>query len=154
MIKIVVSEQMLYHRRKNGVVYSYPVSTAKNGVGNEQGSFKTPLGRHRIYAKIGKGSPIYTAFVGRKPVGVFSADVENQRSDWILSRILWLDGAQTGANRRGKVDSRARYIYIHGTNEESLIGQPASHGCIRMHNDDIMILFEHVRCGEYVVIKP
>jgi len=154
MIKIIVSEQLLYHRRKSGVVYTYPVSTAKNGVGNGQGSFKTPLGRHRIHEKIGKGIPEYTAFAGRKPIGVFSTDVEHQRSDWILSRILWLDGTQTGVNKRGRVDSRARYIYIHGTNEEFLIGQPASHGCIRMCNADVIDLFEHVSCGETVLIKP
>jgi L,D-transpeptidase YbiS len=153
MIKVVVSEQRLYHRRKSGVVCTYPISIASKGVGNEEGSFKTPLGKHRIYAKIGEGLDKFTAFVGREPVGVFSDETKHLKSDWILSRILWLEGDELGVNKRGSVDSRDRYIYIHGTDEEELIGQPASHGCIRMKNDDVISLFEHVHCGEKVLIK-
>ena len=143
---------MLYHHRATGVVCTYPVSTASKGAGNQQGSWQTPLGRHRICAKIGENMPKFTAFVGRKPVSIFHQGIKAQRQDWILSRILWLSGMQTGINRRGKVDSRQRYIYIHGTNEEENIGLPASHGCIRMRNDDVMHLFQHVRLGENVVI--
>jgi len=153
MIKIIVSEQKLYHRRKTGVVCVYPISTAINGVGNEQGSFKTPLGKHRIYAKIGEGMPKNTIFVGREPLGVFWENIRSLRDDWILSRILWLEGLELGVNKGGQVDSRLRYIYIHGTDEEHLIGKPASHGCIRMRNDDVMSLFEHVQEAEKVLIK-
>jgi len=153
MIKIVVAEQKLYHHRQTGAVCVYPVSTASKGVGNVEGSFQTPLGKHRVYAKIGEGVMKYTAFSARKAVGLFSEAVKHQRQDWILSRILWLEGLQTGINRRGQCDSRQRYIYIHGTNEEDLIGRPASHGCIRMRNDDVIDLFGHVSCGEVVLIK-
>ncbi len=154
MIKIIVSEQKLYHRRKTGVVCVYPISTAKNGVGNQQGSLQTPLGRHRIKYKIGDGEMPLTSFVGRKVVGLFSEDIRSSQPDWILSRILWLEGQQTGINKRGKQDTFQRYIYIHGTDEEDKIGQPVSHGCIRMCNDDVIDLFAHVRPGEMVYIKP
>jgi len=154
MIKIVISEQKLYHRRKTGVVYAYPISTAINGVGNTQGSLQTPLGKHRIYAKIGDGLPKNTAFVGREPLGIFCEEIRGFGQDWILSRILWLEGLELGVNRGGQVDSCQRYIYIHGTDEEHLIGTPASHGCIRMRNDDVLDLFEHVQEAERVLIKP
>ncbi|MDX8382533.1 MAG: L,D-transpeptidase [Ghiorsea sp.] len=154
MVKISIAQQMLYHRRPTGVVCAYPVSTARKGAGNQQGSWQTPLGKHRIDAKIGENMPKFTAFVGRMPVATFHPSIKAQRQDWILSRILWLSGMQTGINRRGKVDSRQRYIYIHGTNEEENMGSPASHGCIRMTNDDVIHLFAHVRLGESVVITP
>lgn len=154
MIKIVVSEQLLYHRKKTGVIRVYPISTAVKGVGNSQGSFQTPLGKHRVFAKIGEGLPKGAVFVARVPVDVFSEAIKYQRKDWILSRILWLEGVQAGVNKFGSVDSLERYIYIHGTDEEDLIGEPASHGCIRMLNQDVIDLFEDVSCGELVMIKP
>ncbi len=153
MIKIVVSKQVLYHRRKTGVTVAYPISTALKGVGNQQGSYQTPLGKHQIKYKIGEGELPFTAFVARQPAGVFSQDLKHTRSDWILSRILWLDGKQTGLNKRGRVDTFSRYIYIHGTDEEDKLGKPVSHGCIRMKNMDIIDLFNHVFCGETVYIK-
>lgn len=153
MIKIIVSEQMLYHRRKTGVVCAYPISTAKNGAGNIESSFQTPLGKHQIFAKIGADLPAYTYFESREPKGIFTQKMSKYKDDWILSRILWLEGKQTGVNKRGKVDTKKRYIYIHGTNEEDNIGLTVSHGCIRMINTDIIHLFEHVRHGETVVIK-
>jgi lipoprotein-anchoring transpeptidase ErfK/SrfK len=154
MIKVVVSEQKLYHRRKTGVVCAYPISTAAKGAGNEEGSYQTPLGKHAIKYKIGEGELPLTAFVARQAEGIFSPEDKQLRSDWILSRILWLEGKQTGINKRGKVDTFKRYIYIHGTDEEDKIGKPVSHGCIRMNNDDMIDLFEHVSNGETVVIKP
>lgn len=153
MIVVSVSEQMLYHRRATGVWHAYPVSTAAKGTGCRRGSYRTPLGRHRIGAKIGDGLPMYTAFVARRPVGIYSPGRDGGR-DWILTRILWLDGMDTGRNRRGAVDTRSRYIYIHGTHEEDRIGSPASHGCIRMRNHDMLELFTHCREGERVRIRP
>lgn len=144
---------MLVHRRRSGVQVSYPVSTARLGVGNRQGSYQTPLGKHRVFACIGQGCRKGTAFVGREPDGVFDATHARERKDWILTRIIWLEGMETGCNKRGAVDSKARYIYIHGTNEEDKIGSPVSHGCIRMCNDDVLDLFAHVEEGEAVVIK-
>ena len=153
MIKIIVSEQKLYHHRKTGVVCAYPISTASKGVGNQENSFKTPLGKHRIYTKIGEGFPPYTYYKSRKPKGIFKQEMSGESGDWILSRILWLEGVQSGVNKRGKTDTKKRYVYIHGTNEEEKIGSPVSHGCIRMRNDDVIDLFAHVHCGESVIIK-
>jgi len=154
VIVISLSKQELWHRRKTGVWYRYPVSTAARGSGNERGSFKTPLGRHRVHAKIGDGMPALTAFRGRQPVGRFDPTSDDPTADWILSRILWLEGAETGRNRRGRVDTKSRYIYIHGTHDEANIGTPVSHGCIRMRNPDVVALFDHAHLGESVLIRP
>jgi len=153
MIVVSIARQMLYHRRASGVWYAYPVSTAAKGAGNQSGSLQTPLGRHRIYAKIGDNNPIFTAFSGRKAFCVYDSEHDDATRDWILTRILWLQGTQTGINKRGPLDTLSRYIYIHGTHQEEQIGTPASHGCIRMRNKDVMALFEHVRDGEIVYIR-
>ena len=153
MIIVSVSEQMLYHRRKTGVWYAYPVSTAARGTGNREGSFQTPLGKHRIAEKIGEGMPLLTAFRAREPFCIYDPEIDDPMRDWILTRILWLTGCETGKNRRGRVDTHNRYIYIHGTHEEEKIGTPASHGCIRMCNEDMLELFENISVGESVQIK-
>ncbi len=153
MMIISIAEQLLYHRRKSGVCYAYPVSTAALGAGNRQGSFQTPLGRHRIAEKIGDGLPLMTAFRARQPVQIYDPAKDDPRRDWILTRIIRLAGCETGKNRRGPVDSYARYIYIHGTHAEQQIGAPASHGCIRMKNSDILELFKHCHRGESVLIR-
>jgi len=153
MITVSIREQMLYHRRSSGVWYAYPVSTAAKGAGNRRDSLQTPLGRHRICAKIGEDMPMYTAFVSREPVGIFGPGLDAPECDWILTRILWLNGMEPGKNRHGSVDTKSRYIYIHGTHEEDSLGTPASHGCIRMANTDILDLFEHTRVGERVLIR-
>jgi len=153
MITVSIERQVLIHRRPSGVCRHYPVSTGEKGFGNQKDSLKTPLGRHRIAAMIGDGQPVGTIFVARQPVGVFEAENNDVQQDWILSRILWLEGDQTGINRRGRVDTFSRYIYIHGTHREDLIGRPASHGCIRMRNEDIIDLFTHAHEGEIVYIR-
>jgi L,D-transpeptidase catalytic domain len=154
MIFIEISKQTLAHRRPSGVCVRYPVSTAKRGSGNMRDSLQTPLGRHRIAARIGAGLPEGTIFRSRLPVDIFDPARHGAKKDWILTRILWLEGTQTGINRRGRVDTRARFIYIHGTHREDLIGKPVSHGCIRMRNQDVIDLFDHVREGEIVYIRP
>lgn len=178
MIIVSIREQMLYHRRPTGVRHGYRISTAAKGAGNREGSLQTPLGRHRIGAKIGAGYPLGTIFRGRRPIGVYSDEKQAalafprigrksgrairpgtrrlpgvQSDDWILSRVLWLDGTEPGRNRRGAVDTKRRYIYIHGTHDEANLGKPVSHGCIRMGNLDVMELFAHVRTGESVIIR-
>jgi len=153
MIIVSIAKQTLYHRRNSGVCYAYPVSTAALGAGNRQGSFRTPLGRHRIAEKIGAGMPLMTAFIARRPLHIYDPATDDPSRDWILTRILRLGGCETGKNRRGPVDTYARYIYIHGTHEEQRLGAPASHGCIRMHNRDMLELFEHCRIGESVLIR-
>ncbi len=116
------------------------------------GSFRTPLGRHRICAKIGDGLPPNTIFRARKPAGLWDGTPTDE--DLILGRILWLEGLETGVNRRGQVDTKRRYIYIHGTPHIHLLGRPASSGCIRMAPVDMLDLFEHARVGERVYIRP
>jgi len=154
MIRICITKQMLYHRNRVGVWHAYPISTASKGTGNRKESFQTPLGKHRICQKIGDHAPIMTAFKARQEAGIYQAGIDDPTKDWILSRIVWLTGTQTGINKRGKVDSHDRYIYIHGTHEEARIGTPASHGCIRMLNEDIIQLYRHIDIGESVLITP
>ncbi|MBL78723.1 MAG: L,D-transpeptidase [Nitrosomonadaceae bacterium] len=137
-------------------IKSYQISSATNGVGQEQGSFCTPLGKHIIRAKIGAGLPINTIFIGRRPTGeIFSPELEkNYRGrDWILTRILWLSGCEVGFNRLGTVDTMRRYIYIHGSPDSIDIGRPGSSGCIRMLNTDLLELFELIDIGTEVNIK-
>ena len=134
-------------------MYSYPVSTALAGSGNKRDSYQTPLGRHRISEKIGADMPIFTAFIGREPIGIFDPETSDPERDWILTRILRLDGAELGKNLRGAVDTENRYIYIHGTHDEDKLGTPASHGCIRMGNIEMLELFEHSFVGENVLIR-
>lgn len=141
---------------KDGSVRRYPVSTAANGAGCTSGSYCTPLGRHRVKLKIGQGCPPGAVFVGRRASGeVFCESLHTSfpHRDWILSRILWLEGLESGVNRGGRVDTLRRFIYIHGTADEARIGTPVSHGCIRMRNEDMIELFDLVSSGLIVNIR-
>ncbi len=149
-LDVSIAEQQLSVFENDEIVKVYPVSTAKNGPGERMGSECTPTGWHRIRAKIGAGQPLNAVFIGRRPTGeIYNADLANQYPDrdWILSRILWLNGAEPGKNRYGEVDSGWRYIYIHGCPDHLLQGKPESHGCIRMRNADVVELFERVTAG-------
>lgn len=131
----------------------YAVSTAANGPGEIQGSGCTPRGRHVVRARIGAGAAEGTVFRGRRATGeLWSPELHRQfpRRDWILSRILWLSGLEPGRNRLGCVDTFRRYIYLHGTPELNAVGTPASHGCVRMRNRDVIELFEQVDVGTAV----
>ena len=132
------------------------ISTSKYGVGNEEGSYKTPTGKHCVAEKIGADVSINEVFVGRKPQGVLD-ELKNTGTDLpediITSRIIWLKGLEPGFNQGGNVDSYERYIYIHGTDEEEKIGSPASHGCIRMRNDDVIDLFDQIEEGCEVILE-
>ncbi len=133
----------------------YPVSTAANGAGCQKDSGCTPLGHHIVRAKIGAGMPLNTVFVGRRPTGeILTPELAAQfpERDWILTRIIWLSGTEVGSNRLGNVDTMQRYIYIHGTPETEPMGQPRSHGCVRMRNQDVLELFDLVDVGTPVVI--
>jgi L,D-transpeptidase YbiS len=144
-IRIDTKEQTLRLLHGQKVVHQFPISTSRFGLGQTPGSFQTPLGRFRIYQKIGGDQPMNTVFRGRIPVA--SPSDWNKESDLITSRILWLDGVEPHNG-----NTRERFIYIHGTNEEHLIGQPASHGCVRMRNEDVTRLFDLVEAGTEVEI--
>ena len=136
-------------------VRDYLVSTARNGPGELSGSFCTPRGRHVVRARIGAGRPVNTVFVRRRPTGeIWSPSLAEQHPgrDWILTRILWLSGCERGYNRLGNVDTMRRFIYIHGSPDTAVMGQPGSIGCIRMHNADMVDLFDRVPAGTGVVI--
>jgi lipoprotein-anchoring transpeptidase ErfK/SrfK len=125
----------------------YSISSARNGVGELNGSFCTPRGRHIIRAKVGAGQPFNTVFVDRRPTGeVYSPELARgfPGRDWILTRILWLSGCERGYNRMGRVDTMRRAIYIHGSPDTADMGKPGSRGCIRMRNRDIVELFDLV----------
>jgi L,D-transpeptidase YbiS len=147
-ININISRQELELIGDNAsVVKRYSVSTAKNGVGEKNGSYCTPRGRHIIRAKIGGGEAVNTVFVERRPTGeVYSPELARRYPgrDWILTRILWLSGCEPGHNRLGDVDTMRRAIYIHGSPDTAAMGKPGSHGCVRMHNPDIVELFDLV----------
>ena len=136
--------------RERRLLAEYAVSTARRGLGNSQGSHKTPPGAHKIMEKIGHGAPANMIFRGRRPTGQLAviepADKDTGR-DAITGRILRLAGLE-----RQNRDSYARHIYIHGTNEEGRIGRPVSHGCVRMRNADIIELYRQVHEGDVVVI--
>lgn len=129
---------------------SFSVSTALNGTGQQHNSGQTPLGWHRIAAKIGTKQPSNAVFVGRSPTGeIYDAALANQhpKRDWILTRILWLQGQEPHKNLGGDVDTLNRFIYIHGTPDTEPMGEARSHGCIRMRNDDVLALFDLVQTG-------
>jgi L,D-transpeptidase YbiS len=142
MILIDLGRQELTFQGK-----TYSVSTAKRGAGEKNGSFCTPRGKHIVRAKIGAGQPVGAVFVRRRPTGeVWSPELDAKYPgrDWILTRILWLSGREKGKNRLGDVDTMRRYIYIHGAPDRAEMGKPGSIGCVRMHNKDIVELFERV----------
>ncbi len=155
-VVISIPEQSLELRKQGVLLDRYSVSTARDGPGEEFGSECTPRGRHIIRAAIGSGCKVGSVFVSRRPTGeVWSAELaklEPER-DWILSRILWLSGLEPGVNRLTNVDTMRRYIYIHGTPYEDEIGNPVSHGCIRMCSADLIELYEQVSPGTIVTIN-
>ncbi|HED17211.1 MAG TPA: L,D-transpeptidase [Gammaproteobacteria bacterium] len=155
LIHVSVNLQQLALYAHDQLLQRWPVSTALNGIGNRNGSFKTPTGIHRIAEMIGDGTVPGTVFKGRVATDQ-CVDPDARPSatdeDLITSRILWLQGLEPGINQGGEVDSHQRYIYIHGTANEARIGEPVSQGCIRMTNTDVITLFEQVKPGTLVVI--
>jgi lipoprotein-anchoring transpeptidase ErfK/SrfK len=145
-IHISIRDQRLTLKQGDMPIRNYAVSTSRFGIGTEEGSLKTPTGRFRVAEKIGAGMPSDTVFRGRVPLQLY--DPLPATEDFVMSRILWLDGLEEhNANTRG------RFIYIHGTKHEDKIGSPASHGCVRMRNSDIVELFDLVEEGASVVIE-
>lgn len=156
VILVSIPRQELLLIRKGRLTGQYPVSTARNGPGSEVDSEKTPLGLHQIAEKIGDGEPAGTVFRGRRTTGETIGTLDAQTladHDLITSRILWLSGLEPGINQGPGVDSKARYIYIHGTQCENDIGRPVSHGCIRMTNHDVIALFDSTAVGDLVYVS-
>jgi len=154
-INISIPEQTCTLIEDGTVLSEVAISTALNGVGQQKDSGCTPLGRHQIRACIGANQPENTVFVARRPTGEIytpELDLEFPERDWILTRILWLSGLELGKNRLENVDTMQRYIYIHGCPDSLPMGKPLSHGCIRMHNKDLLTLFDLVKPGTKVLI--
>lgn len=145
-IRISLPQQSLeLHNERGTLLRRYLVSTAKNGAGEQNGSFRTPRGRHIVRAKVGAGETANTVFKQRRPTGeTWTPQLAEQfpDRDWILTRILWLSGKEPGRNRLGEVDTMRRYIYLHGSPDTVAMGTPGSIGCVRMRNPDIVELFD------------
>lgn len=154
-LEVGLAEQRMHLFEDGRIAQTWPVSSAANGAGEQNGSGCTPRGWHVIRARIGAGQPANAVFVGRRPTGeiftpaLYAAAPER---DWILTRILWLSGLERGKNRLGEVDTMRRYIYIHGMPDHLPIDRPGSKGCIRMRNADLIALFDRVAAGTRVLI--
>ena len=146
-IRISVRKQELILRSGGKKLATYRVSTSRFGLGSEEGSFKTPTGKFRVAEKIGDGAPLGTVFKSRRRVKATKKMLREE--DLVMTRILWLDGLEPA-----NANTHDRYVYIHGTNHEDEIGTPASHGCVRMRNADLIELFEKVSVNTPVEIKP
>ncbi|MDI6745385.1 MAG: L,D-transpeptidase [Thermodesulfovibrionales bacterium] len=157
LIVVKISEQKLYLMNGNEVSKTYAVSTSRYGVGSRIKSNKTPLGMHRIAEKIGEGAPFGAIFDGKRmytgEISTIYTDDTKLSENYELTRIIWLEGMEPGINKGKGIDSYKRLIYIHGTAEEGLIGTPASIGCIRMKNSDVIEFFNLVNVGMTVEIK-
>lgn len=156
-IEVSIAGQCLTLLNDSGsVLQRYLVSTAAKGAGEQMGSYQTPRGLHRIRARIGDGLPLGAVLRGRRATGEVCTPelmAAQPDRDWILTRILWLCGEESGKNRGGQVDTMRRYVYIHGTPDSVALGVPGSHGCIRMRNTDMVDLFDRVPVGTPVLIS-
>lgn len=158
LVLVDVRLQRLFALGQDGQVASYAVSTGADGIGQCNGTCQTPVGVFRVAEKFGEGAPAGRIFRGRRDTGA-DAPIRYEPdavpgADLVTTRILWLDGLQRGFNLGGEVDTRSRYIYIHGTPEEGRIGKPVSHGCVRMRNTEVIELYDRVPVGTLVCILP
>lgn len=155
-LQVGLRSQQLWLREGDTELLVLPVSTARNGAGEQAGSECTPRGWHQVRARIGEGLPSGAVLRGRRPTGEIWTPALHAAfpgRDWILTRILWLSGLEPGRNRGGQVDSLRRYIYCHGTPDCEPMGVPLSHGCIRLRNADMLTLFAQVPAGTPVLIE-
>ena len=156
VVLIDVTKQELLLIENNQIAGRWIISTAEAGIGSRKGSNQTPLGVHRLAQKIGDGAPLGTVFKARQNTGrvakILTAPGARSGEDNVTTRDMWVDGLEPGLNKGGAVDSYQRFIYIHGTDEEGRLGAPASHGCIRMRNQDVVDLYDRVREDTLVVI--
>ena len=155
VIYVSIKEQKLYHIQHDSIIKEYIISSSVYGIGNTSGSNKTPIGLHNIRKKYGEKTPINGKMTGRVfqgNIATIYTDQTKSKTDDVTSRILWLEGLEKGKNKGEGIDSFKRYIYIHGTSEEGRLGKPASHGCIRMKNKEVIDLYNLVEVGTLVLI--
>ena len=155
LVFVSIKDQKLYHIKNKKIISIFTISSSKYGTGSKNGSNKTPLGLHKIKEKHGEETPINGKMVGRVFYGNIATiyhDTTSSQTDDVTSRVLWLEGIEQGKNKGKGIDSYKRYIYIHGTSEEGKLGTPASHGCIRMKNKEVIELYEKIKIGTLVLI--
>ena len=155
LLFVSIDDQKMYHIKNNKIINVFIISSSSYGTGNKVGSNKTPLGLHKIKNKFGDKTPINGKMIGRffyGQVATIYNDTTKSKTDDITSRILWLEGLEAGKNKGKGIDSFKRYIYIHGTSEEGRLGIPASHGCIRMKNKEVIDLYKIIEVGTLVLI--
>ena len=155
LLFVSIENQKMYHIKEGTIVKKYIISSSEYGTGSEAGSNKTPLGLHKVKEKYGAKTPINGTIIGRGFYGRIATiykDKQKSKTDDITSRIFWLEGLEKGKNKGEGIDSYKRYIYIHGTSEEGRLGTPASHGCIRMKNNEVIDLYKTIEIGTLVLI--
>ena len=152
MIFINTVRQKLYLLDNNKIKYEFPISTSSNGIGCQVDSYKTPIGLHTVVSKIGAGLPPGTLFKNRRPTKRIIDRLPQDKYDYITSRIIRLSGLEDDINKGGNVDTFNRYIYIHGTPHIDKLGEPESHGCIRMSDENVITLFNSIKYNTLVLI--
>ncbi len=155
LLFVSIENQKMYHIKEGAIVKKYIISSSEYGTGSEAGSNKTPLGLHKVKEKYGDETPINGRMIGRVFYGQIATlynDKTKSKTDDVTSRIFWLEGLENGKNKGEGIDSYKRYIYIHGTSEEGRLGRPASHGCIRMKNNEVIDLYKTIAIGTLVLI--
>jgi len=155
LLFVSIENQKMYHIKESEIVKQYTISSSEYGTGSEAGSNKTPLGLHKVKEKYGDKTPINGRMIGRFFYGQIATlynDTTKSKTDDVTSRIFWLEGLEKGKNKGEGIDSYKRYIYIHGTSEEGRLGTPASHGCIRMKNKEVIDLYKIIEVGTLVLI--
>jgi len=155
LLLVSIENQKMYHIKEDSIVKKYIISSSEYGTGCLEGSKKTPLGLHKVKEKYGAKTPINGRMIGRVFYGEIATiykDKQKSKTDDITSRIFWLEGLEKGKNKGEGIDSYKRYIYIHGTSEEGRLGTPASHGCIRMKNNEVIDLYKTIAIGTLVLI--
>jgi len=154
-IYVDINKQKLFLLDNRVTIKKYNISTSKRGVGNKSNSLQTPIGLHKIKSKYGQGVPIGGILDHRKfngEIASINLDTTSTAIDIICTRVIRIIGLEDGVNKGGEVDTYLRKIYLHGTNEEGLIGKESSHGCIRMKNQDIVDLFDRVNKDMLIVM--
>ena len=145
-VVISIHDQKLMLVENGAIAATYSISTSKYGLGDALGSLATPLGLLQVAQKIGDHAPVGAVFHNRRWTGEILQPNTPGR-DPVMTRIIWLRGLQASNSH-----AFHRCIYIHGTNEEKLLGRPASFGCIRMRSTDVAALYSQLPLGAPVEI--